>query len=233
MIIISLTTSPTRIHALKPVLKRLMEQTVQPDKIVLNLPHVFKRTGETYDIPDYLYQPWLHIHRCEDIGPATKIIPTRLLVKDPETIIISVDDDILYKKNMIETFLKYAHLPYVLSGGTSSIYKKIKIGNKIMGISQLVEGFSGVCYRKKHLDKIKISNTIKDCFTSDDFTISNQLGKHNIEILKIPNTVDKILDIGLKKDALHLSKDNNERYQSCANHLKSKKQLFIKYFHVD
>jgi len=232
MIIVSMTTSPKRITSLKPVLKRLMEQTVQPDRIVLNLPHVFKRTGETYDIPDYLYQPWLYINRCEDIGPATKIIPTRSLVKDPETIIISVDDDILYKKNMIETFLQYVHLPYVLSGGGSGVYKHVKIGNKKMEVSQLVEGFSGVCYRKKHLDKIKLSLDLKDCFTSDDFTISNQLGKHNIEILKIQNTVDKILKIGLKKDALHLSKDNNDRYQQCANHLKKRNQLFIEHFHI-
>ena len=231
MILVSLTTSPTRIHTLKPILKRLMEQTVQPDKIVLNVPYVFKRTGETYTIPEYLYQPWLHINRCEDIGPATKIIPTRELVKDPETIIISVDDDILYKKDMIETFLKYSHLPYVLSGGGPvGNYKKIKIGDEIINVSQMIEGYGGVCYRKKHLDKIKISNTIHDCFTSDDFIISNQLGKHQIVILKLPNTISKILKIGLKKDALHKISDNNEKYQACATHLKKKNQLFIEHF---
>ena len=232
MIIVSLTTSPKRIHTLKTVLKRLMSQTVQPDKIVLNLPYVFKRTGETYDIPDYLHQPWLHINRCEDIGPATKVLPTRELVSDPETIIISVDDDILYKKTMIASFLRYAHLPYVLSGGQSGCYKQIKIGDEYLHISQLIEGFSGVCFRKKHLDKIKISPNFKDCFTSDDFMISNQLGKHKIEILKIKNTIEKVLKIGKKEDALHLSKNNNERYQSCAAHLKDKNQLFIKHFHV-
>jgi len=231
MIVVSLTTSPTRIHTLKPVLKRLMEQTVQPDKIVLNIPYVFKRTGETYTIPDYLYQPWLYINRCEDIGPATKIIPTRELVKDPDTIIISVDDDILYKKDMIETFLKYAHLPYVLSGdGYVGNYKTIKVGDEIMNVSQTIEGFGGVCYRKKHLDKIKLSNTRNDCFTSDDFILSNQLGKQNIEILKIPNTVSKKLNIGLKKDALHKGSDTIERYQRCAAHLKKKNQLFIEHF---
>ena len=233
MIIVSLTTSPKRIHTLKAVLKRLMSQTVQPDKIVLNLPHVFKRTGETYDIPDYLHQPWLYINRCEDIGPATKILPTRELVKDPDTIIISVDDDIIYRKTMIASFLKYAHLPYVLSGGVSGSYKQIKIGDDYLHMSQLIEGHAGVCYRKKHLDKIKLSLGFKDCFTSDDFTISNQLGKHKIEILKIPRTVEKVLKVGLKKDdALHLSKNNNERYQACAAHLKDKNQLFIKHFHV-
>lgn len=134
---------------------------------------------------------------------------------------------------MIETFLKYAHLPFVLSGGASGTYKKVKIGDEEMWLSQLIEGFAGVCYRKKHLDKIKLSVNLKDCFTSDDFMISNQLGKHKIEILKIPHTIDKILKIGLKKeDALHLSKDNNERYQACASHLKDKNQLFIKHFHV-
>jgi len=75
-------------------------------------------------------------------------------------------------------------VPYVLSGGQSGIYKTVRIGNKVFGISQLVEGFSGVCYRKKHLDKIKLNFKFKDCFTSDDFTISNQLGKHNIENTK-------------------------------------------------
>ena len=133
---------------------------------------------------------------------------------------------------MIERFLKYAHLPYVLSGGSSGNYKKTTIDGETLWFSHLVEGCAGVCYRKKHLDKIKISFDLKDCFTSDDFTISNQLGKHKIEVLKIPNTMDKILKTGLKKDALHLSKDNNERYQKCAAHLKKQNQLFIKHFHV-
>ena len=75
-IVISLTTSPKRISNLKPIIDNLFNQTMKPDKIVLNIPHIFKRTNQKYDIPKYLYHNDIIINRVDDIGPITKILPT-------------------------------------------------------------------------------------------------------------------------------------------------------------
>jgi hypothetical protein len=189
-IVASLTTSPKRIHKIKPVLDRIMEQTLVPDFVVLNLPFVFKRTGETFgELPDFITSnPIIRINWCHDIGPATKILPTRDLFDDPETIIISIDDDFLYKRTMVETFLTYSTLfPDVVITG-SSYHNHVDPPANVFEIpenthfSEFMEGYSGILYKKKMLDKINITNEYVDnlpkcCFQSDDFIISNYLTK--------------------------------------------------------
>ena len=53
--IVSFTTSPTRIHKCRPMLNSILGQTRKPDLILLNIPKVFERTGETYDttLPEF------------------------------------------------------------------------------------------------------------------------------------------------------------------------------------
>ena len=46
-VIISLTTSPTRILLMEPVINSILNQSYPPDLIRINIPKVFKRTGKT------------------------------------------------------------------------------------------------------------------------------------------------------------------------------------------
>ena len=65
-VVMTLTTSPKRIHELPIILPSLLQQTVQPDVIQINLPYIFKRTNTTYpnieDLP-FLDHPLIRIHR--------------------------------------------------------------------------------------------------------------------------------------------------------------------------
>ena len=77
--IISFTTSPTRIYKIEKMMNAIINQTVKPDLIILNIPKIFHRTNETYQIPDYLnsiYDKFVINHIETDYGPATKIYPT-------------------------------------------------------------------------------------------------------------------------------------------------------------
>lgn len=95
-IVISLTTTPSRIALLEHTLKSLLDQTRPPARIVLNLPRHSQREGVAYTIPDALKaQKSLDIRRCDDLGPATKLIPT-LRAEDPDTPILVLDDDRIY-----------------------------------------------------------------------------------------------------------------------------------------
>src|SRR5687768_8477868 len=93
--VFSLTTTPDRINRIRPTLESLRDQTRPANAIYLNVPYYSRKTGKPYQLPEWLDDfPEVTVVRCEDYGPATKLIPALELEKDPETIIIVVDDDI-------------------------------------------------------------------------------------------------------------------------------------------
>jgi len=103
-IIISLTTSPTRISEIKPCLQSLIKQTV-PNQVVLIIPERFRNTEE-YNIPEWLKDYPVTIYRPKnDYGPVSKItgaIEYLKLIKK-ESYILYLDDDINYPERMIES----------------------------------------------------------------------------------------------------------------------------------
>ena len=103
-IIISFTTTPSRIKKITPMLNSILDQTVKVDRIVLNIPKICN--NKEYDIPEK-YKDILSIMKCEkNYGPATKFVPTILREDDANTIIILLDDDTIYGKDFIETILE-------------------------------------------------------------------------------------------------------------------------------
>ena len=236
-IIVSLSTSPTRIVHIEHLIQTLTNQTIPPDKIILNLPYVFKRTNDTFEkIPDFITQnPLVEINMCEDIGPATKVIPTAKLASSPDSVIISVDDDIEYKNNMIEILLDHSKdNPNAAITGES--YMTLN-DNK----SELVEGYSSVLYKRKFIDDLDpdvILNYPKFCYLADDFIISNHLRKKNIDVVVVKGDKpfgDIYLEYGNGKDALrnganNNSKSNIDNYQKCSKHLKEMGSLYITHY---
>ena len=52
--IVSITTSPKRIKLMKNTLDSILNQSHPPDLIRINIPKQFKRTGQYYEIPDFI-----------------------------------------------------------------------------------------------------------------------------------------------------------------------------------
>lgn len=99
--IVSLTTIPSRVHLIGETLKSLMRQTRAPARIVINVPHASRRENSAYAIPAMLGNlASVEIHRCDDWGPATKLIPS-VLRYPPSQPIIVVDDDRIYPPNLV------------------------------------------------------------------------------------------------------------------------------------
>jgi hypothetical protein len=99
--IVSLTTIPSRVHLIGETLKSLMRQTRAPARIVINVPQMSRREGRAYEIPEVLTRlKAVEIHRCDDWGPATKLIPS-VLRYDASQPIIVVDDDRIYPPNLV------------------------------------------------------------------------------------------------------------------------------------
>lgn len=107
-VVVSLTTIPSRLGSLHWTLASLMRQTVAPARIVLNLPRFSRREQCAYDVPEALRRlAAVEIREVDDLGPATKIVPT-LLAEPPDRMIVALDDDRIYPADLIETLERAA-----------------------------------------------------------------------------------------------------------------------------
>ena len=109
--VVSLTTIPARIHRISPTIRSILTQTVKPNVIYLNIPHISKRQNQTYRIPQTIQAlDEVRLLRTEqDWGPATKLLPLLQQGLSPDTPIIVIDDDQIYPRRLVETYLYYAH----------------------------------------------------------------------------------------------------------------------------
>jgi hypothetical protein len=99
--IISLTTIPSRIAAIGDTLKSLLRQSRAPAEIRLNLPAYCKRERAPYVVPAWLGGlRSVTIVACDDLGPATKLLPA-LGALPPNQKIVALDDDRIYPRSLL------------------------------------------------------------------------------------------------------------------------------------
>lgn len=230
-IVVSFTTSPIRINKCGPMINSILDQTRKPDLFLLNIPEQFARTGETYIVPKYIRKSLTVNRIAVDYGPATKIVPAILYLRehaeiyDPEhTRIIYLDDDIAYPKKMVETYERM--IPsndnnVWTSTGFDFVNMNLRGKRSHRDIATIAEGYGSVCVKLNTFgdDFIEymtrytaIDNQI--CRLSDDIILSNYYHRRNvgIYIMNIPGLMSihdiwqdkKILDYGNEADALHL-----------------------------
>jgi len=102
-IIVSLTSFPPRMNRIWMVLESLLRQTQKPDKIILWLAASQFPSIEDVDVRvRNLQKRGLEIKFCEDYKSHKKYYYT---MKEQDSIVITVDDDIFYPENMIETLI--------------------------------------------------------------------------------------------------------------------------------
>lgn len=231
--VISFTTSPSRIIKIKPMIESIINQTLKPDLIILNIPEVFPRTNERYIIPDFVENNVIINSIEKDLGPATKVIPTISYLRknnyeEKNTYIIYLDDDIRYNEHMVSVYnflFTINKNPRVLCcGGFNFAYNNDK---KILICGQrnhndmvtIAEGYASVCLPlsifKEDFESyiLKYLLNSKECLLSDDVLLSNYylMHKQEIRIVSIPNKCSihdiwskkRILDYGNEEDALH------------------------------
>ncbi len=112
-VIASLSTVPDRINNLRPTIQSLLKQTRPPDEIVLAIPEFSVRERRPYVVPKYISRlPRVRVLGChKDWGPATKFIPLvreELAAGHGDTLIMVVDDDRVYPRDALETYLHYS-----------------------------------------------------------------------------------------------------------------------------
>lgn len=211
-VVASYTTLPKRYDVLVKSIKSLKQQTVPLDAIYLTIPKKAARLNQEYpSIPDELKSLCTLIHIETDFGPLTKIYGALISEKDPETVIISCDDDVEFKKDHVEILLRHHDdHPKAAICGTGALlgkgllfisivssvepfhnYKAMtgfhvpKKGRKV----DLIFGVAGVLYTRAmfpnndmlHEELLKYSLLDDSIFCNDDVLISGYFSKMKIE----------------------------------------------------
>ena len=254
-IVVSLTTSPKRLPLIGATLDSIINQSVKPSKIYVNIPPIFKRTNEKYPDPKTIFGDKYNDiviwnNNCEDLGPITKLQGTlNIIDQDDDTWIITIDDDILYLKYNIELYAScldkiknYKNNAYGLSGfiwHANAIQAQYE-----NGATHILEGFGSVCYHRSFFPNKSWNSYLNICLSdnyckfSDDIIISNWLAltKINRVVVSTPWVNRRmmwanscILEYGNMKDALHNGGELNLEGNNNATRYNKVKQFLCKH----
>ncbi len=110
-VVASLTTMPDRYFKIGRTLTSIRNQTYKLDAIYLSLPARSRRLDIPYPpVPDDLLA-LCTVVPCTDYGPITKIVGGLLMENEPDTVIVTFDDDMVYPSDMVESLMKH-HLKH-------------------------------------------------------------------------------------------------------------------------
>lgn len=197
-LVVTMTTLPERIisHHFKKVMYSLLNQSLRPKYIVLNIPYLYK--NKKYVIPNWIKKnKKIIVNRCEDKGPATKFLGSLNIIPSNYLLFIC-DDDIVYSNNILKDMKKMF----------ISYYNDfIVLANKVKRTYSLNEplGFSGIMCKKFLIENISVYDKPKSCFFIDDTWLAWTFHKLGIPVIKTN------LEFSLSKE----TKDHPEWYELC------------------
>ena len=160
-IIVSLTSYGRRVGKTVPyAIMSMLNQTYPPDMIILWLDSSWKINTIPKTLKD-LMKYGVEIRFCEDIKSYKKLIPT--LLAYPKDIIITIDDDIIYSRNLIRNLIKGYQLdgniqcsvgivPQIIKSNHFGPYKNwTEVNGTYTGDYLVPIGAGGVLYPPKSL----------------------------------------------------------------------------------
>ena len=211
-IIVSLTTLPGREAFVEKAIDSIRKQTWPPDAIILCIPSnrspQVKLSRHLKDVTIF-YQP--------DMGPAMKLLPALAVEHDPNTFIITIDDDVEYPERLIEKLLKASVLfPNSAIGFTgwsvSEISNDVPILRhmnqdrpecKAFQPVQVLEGTRGILYKRSFFseDIHYHARALREFLYHDDILFSGYLASHGIG--RIVRWYDVLSDTSAPKWKIH------------------------------
>lgn len=238
-LVYSMTTNPQRIFGIWQTINSLLNQGKwMPDLIQVNVPWVFLRTNETFqnlDSIEILKHPLVKVHRCHDYGPITKLAGALETERDPETLIVVVDDDWKYPFYMTEFMKKNAAAEpdFAVVGhcGDSLItnpesdfylppFSDYRVNARASPCCcRFLEGFGGVGYRVRFFQNasapvswgryLDVALQHRKCYRTDDLTLSNYLALQGIQAVLFAPPI-KVWPTKANVDQYALSKQKYE-----------------------
>ena len=231
-IYISLTTIPSRSKNILYTVNSILNQKINPQKIFITISTKnLREENINYQLPDVINNhPLIEIITSEkDNGPINKLYGGILKCKNDNDIIITVDDDSIYNRNMIKNIYEQSKIYKEQVIGTIG---RIKYNKKIFGYNQkipckvkLLEGYGGVGYRKKffNIQDINTSGLEKEVIFNDDIHISYILKNKGIDLIMVPSEIKEPITYTIfteKTNPLWKQNENNGLFNRCIKTLK-------------
>jgi hypothetical protein len=212
-VILTMTTIPERLDhdhpmGLRRVIYSLLNQNWKNYEIHFNIPKVSEKTQKPYNIPKWLTElsqkSNLRIFSTKDYGSITKIYPTLERIPNPEQIIITVDDDLVYESRLIEEHIRLRNDDDSVAwgfAGLNNIGEKFKDARDrfVIGVNDkvkvgILEHYKSVSYRRKMFGQDFNEEFIKKGW-ADDQLISAYMGMKGIKkIVASTNYIPKHKD---------------------------------------
>ncbi len=228
-VIVSLTSYPERINTVSHTIKTIFNQSYKPQKIVLYL-GIEQFPNKDKDLPLDLLElknGTFEIHYCEDLKSYKKLIPA--LKEYPDKVIITVDDDLIYPKKMVEElYISYLETPkyihchritrlYENSGFFKNIPRKLYENGdyyseaiRLPSVFNKLSSGAGTLFppNSLHSDVLNRQLWEKLAPTSDDIWFYIQALRKNFKIKVVANNYWKLSIIpNTQKNALYLIND--------------------------
>jgi hypothetical protein len=174
------------------MLESVYAQTRKPDRLILWLPTICQKEGVGYEIPDsFLNQMLLSgvdVASCGiDWGSATKLIPTLFTETDPDTILITLDDDVVYESHAIEELVaaseKWPDASLGFMGGLPDSVFVHAEQLRLQGMERQevggLGGYRGILYRRKFFDG-SVVEELEELLDEGPFVVDDQLFGWNL-----------------------------------------------------
>lgn len=244
-VIVSLTSYPRRIKTVRFTIETILQQSYKPRKVILWLAKEQFPLGEE-ELPFELLKlkdRGLEIRFCEDLHSHKKYFYT--MKENPDSYIITVDDDVLYPEVLIETLVKASkkladticctvghRLKYNKKGDIALYddWEKRCESNENSSLQIMPVGCGGVIYPPNCLDaELFNRNAIRElCLTTDDLWLKSMAVKKGTESLVVGGYTRAFFTIlSTQSEGLHY-----KNVAKCENDL-SLERILLKYPEIE
>ncbi len=187
--VFTLSTIPSRIHHVRPVIEALLSSSLEPQAVYLNVPVKSIREKTEYVIPKELKDleqssngRFIINRECkDDLGPITKLYPTLLRETDPDTVIIIADDDEMYPsryhEELIDALVRYPKSAIAYRGFTGFSEKSGEpVWTTKNDTPEVIEGYTGMVFMRSFFSDDFIPPSVDSpCYFTDDIYVSAYL----------------------------------------------------------
>lgn len=239
----SMTTIPSRLDGMKRTAAQVISNLKYCDAFYLNIPYISAR-GKSYDVPDNFldffhkdHKEKIIINRCIDVGPITKILPVLHKETHPQTLIVTLDDDIRIKDDISQILLDkhYEHPEACLSFsgfcvGTFPFNWQFAIANKTDLHVDWIQGVHSILYPRGLINLDRMLSWKPHIFKHDDHRINSFLASENIPRISINHSpCDYMYDDQSMKGTESISGSSEFIYQNIKlSHQMKKEGLYNK-----
>lgn len=163
-VVFSIDIKKSRCQYVYETVKSLLKSSIDVDMIYIHTPY----NTISSNLLDFTNEPKVTINFCPSFGCLTKLIPTLMLEENPNTLIMTVDDDIPHPSNYHEVLL------------TKSIeYPRHAFG--YCASNGILQTRYGVVTRRGFFDEFFSPNDTYDVGLTLDIFIDQQLETKNIK----------------------------------------------------